>query len=188
MARIFGTEIVWRFSPQISDTLVPSPLNADIVTQAQRELLEYITAGMPPGFSFVGSALQYYLFILDWAKMMSQNALLGLWLSSLVATLASPQPHLTSLIESGSSTLNWKPCDLDLSDEIKAVMRERGYCATLEVPLDYTNPQSDKTVELQLIRFNATKEPFKGSVLWNPGGPGISGIETFATLGPDFRE
>ncbi|EEU37837.1 uncharacterized protein NECHADRAFT_98068 [Fusarium vanettenii 77-13-4] len=84
--------------------------------------------------------------------------------------------------------LNWKPCDLDLSDEIKAAMRERGYCATLEVPLDYTNPQSDKTVELQLIRFNATKEPFKGSVLWNPGGPGISGIETFATLGPDFRD
>ncbi|RSM06178.1 hypothetical protein CEP52_005840 [Fusarium oligoseptatum] len=120
--------------------------------------------------------------------MRSQNSILGLWLSSLAATLASPQPQLTSLIESRSSTLDWEPCDLDLSDEIKAAMRERGYCATLEVPLDYTSPQSDKTIKLQLIRFNATKEPFKGSVLWNPGGPGISGIETFATLGPDFRD
>ncbi|KAM0419043.1 hypothetical protein ACHAPT_011982 [Fusarium lateritium] len=122
--------------------------------------------------------------------MKSQHSILGLWLSSLATTLASPQPQpqLSSFIESRSSTLNWKPCDLDLPKDVKAAMRERGDCATIEVPLDYTDPKSDKTIELQLIRFNAKKQPFKGSVLWNPGGPGISGIESFATLGPDFRD
>lgn len=102
--------------------------------------------------------------------------------------LASPDGHLSSFVESRSSSLNWAPCDLDLPDDIKNAMREPGDCATLEVPLDYTNQDHGQTIDLQLIRFNATKEPFKGSVLWNPGGPGISGIETLAYLGPDFRE
>lgn len=83
-----------------------------------------------------------------------------------------------------ASTLNWGPCDLDLPEKLL----KPGDCATIEVPLDYTNPSSDKTVELQLLRYNATKEPFKGSVFWNPGGPGISGLETLAYLGQDFRE
>ncbi|KAK6715413.1 hypothetical protein SNK04_006352 [Fusarium graminearum] len=83
-----------------------------------------------------------------------------------------------------ASTLNWGPCDLDLPEKLL----KPGDCATIEVPLDYTNPSSDKTVELQLLRYNATKEPFKGSVFWNPGGPGISGLETLAYLGQDFRD
>ncbi|KAM0359928.1 hypothetical protein ACHAP4_003542 [Fusarium culmorum] len=83
-----------------------------------------------------------------------------------------------------ASTLNWGPCDLDLPEKLL----KPGDCATIEVPLDYTSPSSDKTVELQLLRYNATKEPFKGSVFWNPGGPGISGLETLAYLGQDFRE
>ncbi|RGP81045.1 hypothetical protein FLONG3_834 [Fusarium longipes] len=84
----------------------------------------------------------------------------------------------------GASTLKWAPCDLDLPEELL----KPGDCATIEVPLDYTNPSSKKTVELQLLRYNATKEPFKGSVFWNPGGPGISGLETLAYLGQDFRD
>ncbi|RGP67125.1 hypothetical protein FSPOR_6181 [Fusarium sporotrichioides] len=83
-----------------------------------------------------------------------------------------------------ASTLKWGPCDLDLPEELL----KPGDCATIEVPLDYTNSSSEKTVELQLLRYNATKEPFKGTVFWNPGGPGISGIETFAYLGQDFRD
>ncbi|KAM5370016.1 hypothetical protein ACJZ2D_008699 [Fusarium nematophilum] len=106
----------------------------------------------------------------------------------LLGTQALASPSLSSFVESRSSSLAWKTCDLDLPDSIKGAMREPGDCATLEVPLDYTNKDSGKTIELQLIRFNATKEPFKGSVLWNPGGPGISGIETLAYLGPDFRD
>ncbi|KAK7416622.1 hypothetical protein QQX98_005093 [Neonectria punicea] len=120
--------------------------------------------------------------------MKLQHSIVGLLILGSTTTLASPNGHLSSFVESRSSSLNWAPCDLDLPDAIKNAMRERGDCATLEVPLDYTNEDSSETIDLQLIRFNATKEPFKGSVLWNPGGPGISGIETLAFLGPDFRD
>ena len=88
---------------------------------------------------------------------------------------------------SDASSLQWGPCDLDLAEDAQKLIKA-GDCATIEVPLDYTDPKSEKTVELQLIRYKATKQPFKGSVLWNPGGPGISGIETLAYLGQDFRE
>ncbi|KAJ4003904.1 hypothetical protein NW752_012039 [Fusarium irregulare] len=88
---------------------------------------------------------------------------------------------------SDASSLQWGPCDLDLAEDAQKLIKA-GDCATIEVPLDYTDPKSEKTVELQLIRYNATKKPFKGSVLWNPGGPGISGIETLAYLGQDFRD
>lgn len=117
--------------------------------------------------------------------MRSQRSILGSLLVGVTTTLASPASPLSSFVESRASSLDWAPCDLDLPEN---AMREQGYCATLEVPLDYTDPDSDETIHLQLLRFNATKEPFKGSVLWNPGGPGISGIETFAYLGADFRE
>ncbi|KAH8679398.1 Alpha/Beta hydrolase protein [Ilyonectria robusta] len=117
--------------------------------------------------------------------MRSQRSILGSLLVGVTTTLASPASPLSSFVESRASSLDWAPCDLDLPEN---AMREQGYCATLEVPLDYTDPDSDETIHLQLLRFNATKEPFKGSVLWNPGGPGISGIETFAYLGADFRD
>ncbi|KAK7427379.1 hypothetical protein QQZ08_006148 [Neonectria magnoliae] len=120
--------------------------------------------------------------------MKLQHSIVGPLILGSTKTLASPNGHLSSFVESRSPSLNWAPCDLDLPDAIKNAMRERGDCATLEVPLDYTNQDSSETIDLQLIRFNATKEPFKGSVLWNPGGPGISGIETLALLGPDFRD
>lgn len=120
--------------------------------------------------------------------MKSRHGMFSALLLGTAKTLAAPESHLSPIIEARSSSLDWAPCDLDLPDDVKSAMREPGDCATLEVPLDYTNADSGKTIDLQLIRFNATKEPFKGSVLWNPGGPGISGIEMLAYLGPDFRE
>jgi hypothetical protein len=50
-------------------------------------------------------------------------------------------------------------------------------CASFEVPLDYTDPQSNKTVDLTLVKVDAVKQPAKGSVLFNPGGPGGSGLQ-----------
>ncbi|EWG49334.1 hypothetical protein FVEG_08897 [Fusarium verticillioides 7600] len=101
--------------------------------------------------------------------------------------LATATNGADSLVARAESSLKWEPCNLDLPDAAKELLKA-GDCATIKVPLDYTDKKSDKTVELQLIRYNATKEPFKGSVLWNPGGPGISGIETLAYLGQDFRD
>ncbi|KAL6706275.1 hypothetical protein ACN47E_005565 [Coniothyrium glycines] len=87
--------------------------------------------------------------------------------------------------------LQWTICDLDFNTAEKRAIAAHGepiYCATLPVPLDYTNTDSGKTVDLQLIKIKATKEPFKGSVLTNPGGPGGSGVDWIATDGPGIRD
>lgn len=48
-------------------------------------------------------------------------------------------------------------------------------CATLTVPLDYTQPQG-QTIDLALLRAPAS-ETAQGSLLVNPGGPGASGVD-----------
>ncbi|HYZ37481.1 MAG TPA: alpha/beta fold hydrolase, partial [Pseudonocardiaceae bacterium] len=55
-------------------------------------------------------------------------------------------------------------------------------CARLQVPLDYANPQG-RTVELGLLRRPADNPPERlGSLLVNPGGPGVSGMAAVAVL------
>ena len=81
--------------------------------------------------------------------------------------------------------LDWQPCDLDFPASTRANILEPIDCATLEVPLDYTNPQS-RPLQLQLIRVNATEQPAKGSVVFSPGGPGISGVEEVAQWGATY--
>ncbi|KAJ7290748.1 Alpha/Beta hydrolase protein [Mycena rebaudengoi] len=61
-------------------------------------------------------------------------------------------------------------------------------CARLEVPLDY----SDRNVgnaALAVIRLpaNVSKEEYRGPVLFNPGGPGGSGVDALVGIGSSFR-
>ncbi|CAM0142399.1 hypothetical protein VKS41_002104 [Umbelopsis sp. WA50703] len=49
-------------------------------------------------------------------------------------------------------------------------------CSTLEVPIDYHDPQSAK-FNLSIIRMKATKQPSQGPLFVNPGGPGGSGVD-----------
>lgn len=59
---------------------------------------------------------------------------------------------------------------------------EGGECGRLTVPMDYTDPQG-ASIELALIRVPAGDEGDRqGSLLVNPGGPGLSGVE-YARLG-----
>ncbi|ERF70267.1 hypothetical protein EPUS_09105 [Endocarpon pusillum Z07020] len=62
-------------------------------------------------------------------------------------------------------SIEWFPCTLDIEGTPST-------CGTLAVPLDYTEQGSERLLNLSLIKVNATKEPFKGSVMFNPGGPG----------------
>jgi hypothetical protein len=90
-----------------------------------------------------------------------------------------------------ATSLEWEPCDLDFPPFMKDVIAARGepiFCATLPVPLDYTSPGDERPLNLQLIKVKANKEPFKGSVLMNPGGPGASGVETVAVGGASIRD
>ena len=66
----------------------------------------------------------------------------------------------------GQTGINFQPCP-ELNANISAVLNGKGTpfdCATLSVPLDYTDSGSE-TLDLQLFRVNATEEPILGTVL-----------------------
>lgn len=73
----------------------------------------------------------------------------------------------------------WEPC------------RGSFECATVTVPLDYADPSGD-TIDLALLRAPATDPALRqGSLLVNPGGPGVSGVDyaerADSIVGPDVR-
>lgn len=70
------------------------------------------------------------------------------------------------------NTIKWFPCKQNGSLPLS--------CGTLTVPLDYSNHTSNKTLELELVKVSAVKQPKKGSILINPGGPGESGRDFVA--------
>jgi hypothetical protein len=94
-----------------------------------------------------------------------------LQLSSLLS-VAYALPHEATGIQ-------WSPCnETDLASTMALE------CGTLRVPLDYTDPSSNATLELELARIPASVQPSKGSILTNFGGPGMPGRSGLASLGP----
>lgn len=69
------------------------------------------------------------------------------------------------------STVVWTPCEGAPSLD----------CASLKVPVDYSEPKGDK-IDLALIRRKSTGSASKGVLLFNPGGPGASGVSVFREL------
>lgn len=93
-------------------------------------------------------------------------------------------PHSRDI---SKSAIEWSPCPSELLEEVNAPNSTKMDCATLPVPLDYTDSDSDK-LDLSLFRVKATKEPCKGTVLFNPGGPGGPGGENLPSQGPILVE
>lgn len=94
-----------------------------------------------------------------------------LTIAALVAGGCTSSADGSSLTSFDPGTIDWEPCDED------------GYapdaeCGTLTVPLDHDEPDGE-TIDLALVRLAAESEAV-GSVLFNPGGPGGSGIEMVA--------
>ena len=70
-----------------------------------------------------------------------------------------PEPDLAPFY---AQVLDWTECD-------------GGECATLIVPVDYTDPDGS-TVELAVLRVTADGDA-RGALVVNPGGPGSSGVD-----------
>ncbi|KAF5026424.1 hypothetical protein F66182_1489 [Fusarium sp. NRRL 66182] len=124
--------------------------------------------------------------------MRLQHTFTGHLLVHLAQALTLPGDVVPSLINrddsgdskpSGESALQWAQCDLDFGDDDRNQAQTAYDCARLEVPLDYTNKTDGETIKLDLIKAKATKKPVKGSVLYNPGGPGGSGVEAIIRRG-----
>ena len=62
-------------------------------------------------------------------------------------------------------------------------------CATLKAPLDWNKPKGDK-IGLALIRAKASGDESKriGSLVFNFGGPGGSGVTTLPAFGEDYAK
>lgn len=153
---------------------------------AAQEFLHYdIFIKVLSSQSWILSSLRGFL-PLSFTKMMFPKATVSLLLSK----FGLSYPTDTSQNHNATS-LNWKPCDLDFPPSHQNIVAAHGVpvlCANLQVPLDYTNNESGKTIDLQLVKVKATKEPFKGSIIMNPGGPGASGVEEISKKGPMYRD
>ncbi|KXJ86105.1 TAP-like protein-domain-containing protein [Microdochium bolleyi] len=93
--------------------------------------------------------------------------------SPLLSESGTPGHRLTKCSENNStSTLQWTNC-AGLNATTVPVD-----CSSIEVPLDYTDKVSGRKLKLELVRAPAPKQPSKGSVLVNFGGPGGEGQKT----------
>lgn len=81
-----------------------------------------------------------------------------------------------------SQTLSWGPCEpfAVTSEDKTPYANAKLTCARLTVPLDYARPDGE-TITLGVLRQKATGSKI-GSVVFNPGGPGASGMSIVATL------
>ncbi len=87
-------------------------------------------------------------------------------LAGCTVTIPTSGPR-TSSGHDGPSSLDWSACDGDLE------------CASLDVPLDWSEPEGPM-IELAVARRPATGPDPIGSLLVNPGGPGEPGTAFLA--------
>ncbi|WP_304450946.1 alpha/beta hydrolase [Nocardiopsis sp. YSL2] len=91
--------------------------------------------------------------------------------------------------------VEWAPCHT--GDDLDAAVEEGGErdwlsaleCGTVAVPLDYAD-SGGRTIDLHLVRAAATGDGERiGSLVINPGGPGVTGSEAlfWETLSPRVR-
>ncbi|MFB8108326.1 alpha/beta hydrolase [[Kitasatospora] papulosa] len=84
-----------------------------------------------------------------------------------------------------SGALDWKRC---AAPEDGTAPGPAWRCATLDVPLDHARPDG-RTIGIALIRKAATRKSARiGSMLFNFGGPGGSGVDTLPRAASAYRE
>ena len=78
-----------------------------------------------------------------------------------------------------------RPC-VGHEDRLEQVLRGPFQCGTLQVPLDYDQPNGT-TISLAVVRLPATDPAHRiGSLFLNPGGPGGSGVDYTVFAGPEL--
>ncbi|MGX7825064.1 alpha/beta hydrolase [Actinokineospora sp. 24-640] len=82
--------------------------------------------------------------------------------------------------------LTWQDCRPLIHDDMsRATFSDRAArCAMLTVPLDYAKPDA-RTIRVGVLRIPASGERV-GSVVVNPGGPGVSGMAAAVSMAPRF--
>ncbi|MFE4855937.1 alpha/beta hydrolase [Streptomyces sp. NPDC056670] len=98
-----------------------------------------------------------------------------------VTRAAGPGPDLERFYQ---QKIGWEPCQPTEGQTGELLDSVRGMeCSTLSVPVDYADPgKGDIALALARIRSAATGADRKGSVVFNFGGPGESGVDGLAAF------
>ncbi|NBE99528.1 alpha/beta hydrolase [Nonomuraea sp. KC401] len=87
--------------------------------------------------------------------------------------------------DTDTGSVAWARCTDLVGPDGKPVTPAAGTeCGTIQVPLDHADPAGEK-IDLALIRMKATGDRL-GSLVFNFGGPGASGVDTLAMAGRAF--
>ncbi|KAJ7474130.1 TAP-like protein-domain-containing protein [Mycena latifolia] len=109
----------------------------------------------------------------------------GLFASSIRSQLGLPSVLLNAL---AASDFDWQM--LTATDSLNWTDCYSGFqCSLLQVPLDYDATEKGNA-SIALVRFPSTspKSEYLGPNLFNPGGPGGSGVSAIVSLGSSFAE
>ncbi|KAJ7019491.1 TAP-like protein-domain-containing protein [Mycena alexandri] len=95
---------------------------------------------------------------------------------SIPAALAQEVPTFNWETLTPTANLNWTSCYSGFQ------------CSLLEVPLDYSSDKGNASIAVVRYPATASKSDYLGPILFNPGGPGGSGVTTIVSLGAEFAE
>jgi hypothetical protein len=74
--------------------------------------------------------------------------------------------------------IQWKACQ---PGEFNTTLNIQ--CGTLQVPLDYSQTDSTKTLDLGIVKILASVQPPRGSIQLNFGGPGAPARQSLIDYG-----
>ncbi|KAK6835155.1 hypothetical protein PG987_009849 [Apiospora arundinis] len=110
-----------------------------------------------------------------------------------IFALACMAPLVPALGSNGSAGLQWGECDdagwrrCPFPDP--RIDRRQFQCAQIDVPMDHFSESSDKKFTIPLIRKLGANASATGDrhILYNPGGPGLSGMDAIRCGGTDMH-
>ncbi|KZV89518.1 hypothetical protein EXIGLDRAFT_721388 [Exidia glandulosa HHB12029] len=125
-----------------------------------------------------------------------QNCLLALGIVGLCKVYSAfgpieHSPHANREVQVLADTFDWFKFLPSEKLEWVRCYQEPFQCARLEVPLDYAKPRGQKAA-VALIKYPSkypvAHEKWRGPILFNPGGPGVSGVNFVRGLGANMSK
>ncbi|KAJ6604116.1 Alpha/Beta hydrolase protein [Mycena vulgaris] len=122
--------------------------------------------------------------------MVSSSIFIKFTAASLFVSSIRSQLGLTSLLLNALAApdFDWKT--LTATDGLNWTACYSGFeCSLLQVPLDYdATEKGNASIAVVRIPSTAPKSEYLGPILFNPGGPGGSGVSAVVSVGPSFAE
>ncbi|KZV80042.1 hypothetical protein EXIGLDRAFT_733698, partial [Exidia glandulosa HHB12029] len=117
--------------------------------------------------------------------------IIGLWKLYSASGPVELSPHANLDAQVHADTFDWFKLLPSETLEWVRCYQEPFQCARLEVPLDYAKPHGQKAA-VALIKYPSKypvgHEKWRGPILFNPGGPGGSGVSLVRGLGANMSK